>query len=342
MSPEQWDGVQGDARTDIYALGVILYVALTAKPPFRGPTTAELAAHHRSTPAPDVRAEVPDVDRDLAALIGRCLAKRPDDRPATMEVVLDVLRRGQRRRSWLRSLAVTALLTALLTFAVDAAIFNVVGNAVLHEMKPGMSRLAQLVARDMAVGDLEQLHGPADMTSPAFARVSGRLARAKRENPDIKGIYVMREDVAAGDFVFVADAQPFDVDRDGNGVISADERGAPTGQRYNGSAYPAMHKTLKSGRPQTDEAFAVDAWGVSLSGYAPVGINGAVAQMFVGVDVGNKHLSELRRRLNLVLSAVAVAVVLVAAALTFPLQGGQTLWRRFVGRRLLRRDDAVT
>ena len=125
-------------------------------------------------------------------------------------------------------------------------------------------------------------------------------------------------------------------------MISADERGAPTGQRYNGSAYPAMHKTLKSGRPQTDEAFAVDAWGVSLSGYAPVGINGAVAQMFVGVDVGNKHLSELRRRLNLVLSAVAVAVVLVAAALTFPLQGGQTLWRRFVGRRLLRRDDAVT
>ncbi|MEY3012311.1 MAG: hypothetical protein RIT45_1046 [Pseudomonadota bacterium] len=334
MAPEQWDEESGDARTDIYAFGVILYVALTAKAPFRGRTPAEIASHHRETPPPDVRQEVPSVDRDLSMLIQRCMAKRPSDRPSDMDEVLDVLRRGERRRAWARAWLLTALITAALTFALDAAVFGVVSRAVLAEMKPGMARLAELVARDLDPADLDGLRGPDDMKGPAFERVHGRLARAKRDNRDIKGLYVMRKTDRPMQYRFVADAEPYDHDDDGDGTISDDERGAETGRSYDGSPYPAMQRVLETGKPQTDQDFAVDAWGISLSGYAPIAApKGVQPTMFVGVDVGNAQLTALRTRLHVVLGAVAALIVLAAGLLTFPLDGGSTLWRRLIRRK---------
>src|SRR5262249_33984897 len=79
MAPEQWrDGGQTDARTDIYALGAIVYEALAGAPPFRGTTAAELArAHVHDDPR---RGALPD---GVDVAVRRALAKRPDDRYAT-------------------------------------------------------------------------------------------------------------------------------------------------------------------------------------------------------------------------------------------------------------------
>lgn len=336
MAPEQWDGVSGDARTDIYAFGVILYVALTAKAPFRGRTPQEISGHHRESPAPDVRAEVVDVDRDLAQLIQLCMAKRPEDRPADMDAVLDLLRRSERRRAWARNAAVNAVLTAVGTLGLGATLYGVVSHAVLAEMKPAMSRLAELVAHDLDPADLARLQRPEDMKTDAFARVHGTLAATREANPEIKGLYVMRATEQAGRYRFVADAEPYDHDDNGDGVIDDAERGAETGQSYDGSPYPAMVAALKTGRPQVDEDFAVDDWGVSLSGYAPIRSATGKRTMFVGVDVGNAQLQALRRRLALVLGIVATLLVLAAGWATFPLAGGGTLWHR-----LMRREESV-
>ncbi|AKT43652.1 protein kinase [Chondromyces crocatus] len=79
MTPEQCDGsARLDARTDIYAMGVILYELLTGKTPFWGPAAAVREAHRtRRPPPPSLLTPVPD---DLEEVVLRCLAKRPEHR----------------------------------------------------------------------------------------------------------------------------------------------------------------------------------------------------------------------------------------------------------------------
>lgn len=80
MSPEQVQSGAVDGRTDVYALGCCLYHLLTGRPPFVGSDAAAVAFQHvnESPPAPgSVR---PDVPPQLAAVVLRALAKRPEDR----------------------------------------------------------------------------------------------------------------------------------------------------------------------------------------------------------------------------------------------------------------------
>ena len=69
-----------DARADLYALGVVLYEALTGTPPFQAASPAEVVRQHAAVPAPDVRTQRPDVSPAMALVVGRLLAKDPDDR----------------------------------------------------------------------------------------------------------------------------------------------------------------------------------------------------------------------------------------------------------------------
>jgi serine/threonine-protein kinase len=88
MSPEQASGESVvDARGDLYSLGAVMFFTLTGRPPFLGKTLGQLLAAHRSEPPPlltDLRSDVP---ADLAAVVGRCLAKDPTDRfPAAADL----------------------------------------------------------------------------------------------------------------------------------------------------------------------------------------------------------------------------------------------------------------
>ncbi|NOU28458.1 MAG: serine/threonine protein kinase [Polyangiaceae bacterium] len=82
-----------DARTDLYALGAVGYWLLTGTHVFGGKTILEVCAHHLHTApdSPSARLEAP-VSADLEALIMSCLAKRPEDRPASANVLRERLR----------------------------------------------------------------------------------------------------------------------------------------------------------------------------------------------------------------------------------------------------------
>jgi predicted Ser/Thr protein kinase len=91
MSPEQVSGERLDGRSDLYALGVVAFQVLSGRLPFEGlPATAVLVAH-ASRPAPLLRDVAPEVPGSLAAVVDRCLAKRPDDRYHTGEALADAL-----------------------------------------------------------------------------------------------------------------------------------------------------------------------------------------------------------------------------------------------------------
>ncbi|GLY76842.1 protein kinase domain-containing protein [Actinoallomurus iriomotensis] len=82
MSPEQAEGHAATAKSDVYAVGCLLYELLTGDPPFTAETpTAVLLQHIRQTPRPP-SARRPDLPPGWDAVVLRALAKRPEDRYA--------------------------------------------------------------------------------------------------------------------------------------------------------------------------------------------------------------------------------------------------------------------
>jgi serine/threonine-protein kinase len=89
MSPEQCRGAgRVDARADIYSLGCILYQLACGQPPFFAEGMGEvIAAHLYGQPEP-LSLHVPGIPAELEAIILRCLAKAPKDRPQSMEELM--------------------------------------------------------------------------------------------------------------------------------------------------------------------------------------------------------------------------------------------------------------
>jgi hypothetical protein len=92
-SPEQLRGEAVDARTDLYALGVLFYRLLTGKRPFEGDNPHALARLHLEHVPPSPDEVVAGVPPDAAALVMRLLEKEATSRPATAWVVAEALGR---------------------------------------------------------------------------------------------------------------------------------------------------------------------------------------------------------------------------------------------------------
>jgi serine/threonine protein kinase len=88
MAPEQIEGHRGDRRTDLYALGVILYELLTGRPPFTGDNHLAVMAQHLKGGLPRLDKVQPGVSPQVAAIVARCLRRDPDDRYADMHALI--------------------------------------------------------------------------------------------------------------------------------------------------------------------------------------------------------------------------------------------------------------
>jgi eukaryotic-like serine/threonine-protein kinase len=92
MSPEQIRGEPLDARADIYSLGCVLFELLAGKPPFASPNANDLLNKQVSATPPAVESLNPNATTSVSKLIRQMLAKKPADRPASMQDVLTQLR----------------------------------------------------------------------------------------------------------------------------------------------------------------------------------------------------------------------------------------------------------
>ena len=99
MSPEQLLGDPVDARSDLYALGCILHLMLTAALPFDSPTRAQMIKRRLSEDAPSVLEIDPAQPDSVARILARLLARSPKDRYGSASEVKDALAGTHARHS---------------------------------------------------------------------------------------------------------------------------------------------------------------------------------------------------------------------------------------------------
>jgi serine/threonine-protein kinase len=131
MAPEQIEGQRGDKRTDLYAVGTMLYELLAGKTPFTGDNPMAIMAQHLRGALPRLDRENSNVSPQLAAVVARTLQRSPADRypdmhafvealdhPETVDItILDKLTGVQTALPFWRSQAFVAVAISLLVMA---------------------------------------------------------------------------------------------------------------------------------------------------------------------------------------------------------------------------------
>ncbi|WP_165223279.1 serine/threonine-protein kinase [Aquisphaera insulae] len=140
MAPEQASGGRTvGVPADVYALGAILFEALTGGPPFRGESPWDIMMKVVHEPAPSVSRARAGLPRDLDVICAKCLSKKPEDRYPSADALAEDLRSwregrpiaarrvGMARRSWLwaRRHPAYAALGMLLAASIVAGVAGV-------------------------------------------------------------------------------------------------------------------------------------------------------------------------------------------------------------------------
>jgi eukaryotic-like serine/threonine-protein kinase len=91
MAPEQARN-EADQRTDVYALGVLMFQTMAGRPPFVGKESIDVIVKHIREKPPELRTLVPELPFEVNALIMKCLEKEPRARFQSMEELLEAMR----------------------------------------------------------------------------------------------------------------------------------------------------------------------------------------------------------------------------------------------------------
>jgi uncharacterized RDD family membrane protein YckC len=145
MAPEQCRGEPVDARTDVYALGLVGWFLLVGRPPFTGPSLGKVLNDQMNTLLPPVTTERPDASPMLEEALDRMCAKDPARRPTSMAEVVELLEAVRPR-----TLDRAPLAARVAALGVDLAGLTILWSALALPF----SLALRLDVTDTRVGDL--------------------------------------------------------------------------------------------------------------------------------------------------------------------------------------------
>jgi tetratricopeptide (TPR) repeat protein len=91
MSPEQIQGIALDSRSDLYSLGVLAFALIAGREPFDGANSTAIAIQHLQQQPPDLRSLRPGLPAGWSEVVGKLLAKRPEERYQSGQEVIAAL-----------------------------------------------------------------------------------------------------------------------------------------------------------------------------------------------------------------------------------------------------------
>ena len=214
MAPEQLRGQPADARSDIWALGVVLYELVAGQRPFQGQTGFELSSAILSQPLPPLSSSVP---APLAGVIDRCLAREPGDRfqqGTEARAALEAVASGQAGTAWRvelrrrRRLLLGTAASVLGLLAIAAVLLGLDVGGLRSRLAGALGvparviKLAVLPFNNLS-GDPEQEHLADGFTQemntqlgrlhPARLAVVGRSSMARYKKTDTPPDQISRE-----------------------------------------------------------------------------------------------------------------------------------------------------
>jgi serine/threonine-protein kinase len=192
LSPEQATGEAADLRSDIYSVGCLLYELVTGRPPFTGDTPVAIAYQHVSADFPAASVVNPNLDENIDKIITVALAKNPNDRYQSADLMLADIRRamkGQNVTTKIRRIVPRrnflvmggAALTFLLLIGLAVNSFNSTSPSPSFQI-PNVVGLTQSQAEELLSGYTINIQRAPDSRIPKD-RVASQLPLAASRVP---------------------------------------------------------------------------------------------------------------------------------------------------------------
>lgn len=151
MSPEQARGQPADARSDIFAFGVVFYEMLTGRRAFQRDTTADAMSAILNEDPPAMSRIIPNLPPALQRVVQRCLKKSPEER---FQSAADVVREleipvSNSGRSALKALVVAALVVVIVIIVIQRKGLLRLGHASFYQASPAGKTSRALLERNL-------------------------------------------------------------------------------------------------------------------------------------------------------------------------------------------------
>ena len=149
--------------------------------------------------------------------------------------------------------------------------------------------IAVTAALQFDANDLDKLRTADDIKKPEYSKVIYLLNEIRRQNEDVKYIYIMRPTKDPNTLEFVADADSLDPyakkDLNEDGLVDEADLLSPPGQPYDIKDIPAIQESLALSVPTADKEPYTDQWGTFISGHAPIKDANGNLTALLGVDI---------------------------------------------------------